>query len=99
VGGAFPNDDPTTIAGTDITLALGAQNGSQNGLYNLATITIPDPNQVCSGSEAGRDGGGNPTCTFPAVALVAGSQGRFAIFAIAENIVSDIPMTIYLLQQ
>ena len=66
VGGAFPNDDPTQPANTNITINLGTQNATNNGLFDSATVTIPDPVGVCTApGVAGKVSQGNPTCTLP----------------------------------
>jgi len=107
VGGAFPlsnptdstSDDPTQPAGTDITITLGSQSTVSNGLYDSVSITIPDPNRVCTGSASGKDATGNPVCTFPAVAIAGNPDNKFAVFVIAQDIVNSSPMAIYLLQE
>ena len=107
VGGAFPlsnpsdstSDDPTQPSATDITIALGNQDPKNNGLYDSATITVPDPNHVCTGSNSGTDANGNPVCTFPAVAIAGSPESKIAIFVIAQDIVNGSPMGIYLFQE
>jgi hypothetical protein len=107
VGGAFPlsnptdstSDDPTQPAGSDITITLGNQSTVSNGLYESASITIPDPNSVCTGSASGKDAQGNPVCTFPGVAIAGNPENKFAIFVIAQDIVNSSPMAICLLQE
>jgi hypothetical protein len=107
VGGAFPlsnskdstSDDPTQPAGTDITINLGNQSTASSGLYDSVSITVPDPNKVCTGSASGKDAKGNPVCTFPAVAIAGNPDNKFAIFVIAQDIVNSSPMAIYLLQE
>jgi hypothetical protein len=107
LGGDFPlanpmdsrSDDPTQPANTNITINLGAQNATSNGLYDAATVTIPDPNSVCTGSAVGQDSQGNPTCTFPAVAVAGNPESKYAIFLIAQDIVNQSPMSIYLFQE
>jgi len=107
LGGDFPlanptdsrSDDPTQPASTNIIIHLGSQNATSSGLYDAATVTIPDPNSVCTGSAVGRDSQGNPTCTFPAVAVAGRPEDKYAIFVIAQDIVNQSPMSIYLLQE
>jgi hypothetical protein len=107
VGGAFPlsnpadstSDDPTQPAATNITITLGNQNTASNGLYDSASITIPDPSHVCTGSASGTDANGNPVCTFPAVAIAGNPDNKFAIFVIAQDVVNNSPMAIYLFQE
>jgi hypothetical protein len=100
VGGAFPNDDPTQPANTNITINLGIQNATNNGLFDGATVTIPDPNSACTGpGVSGTDSQGNPTCTLPAVAVSGNPENKFAIFLIAQDLVNQSPMAIYLFQE
>jgi len=107
LGGEFPlanaidstSDDPTQPVNANIIINLGSQNATSNGLYNSATVTIPDPNSVCTGSAEGQDSQGNPTCTFPAVAVAGALENKYAIFLIAQDIVNQSPMSIYLFQE
>ena len=107
LGGDFPlanpmdsrSDDPAQPANTNIIINLGSQNANTNGLYDAATVTIPDPNSVCTGSAEGRDSQGNPICTFPAVAVAGNPESKYAIFLIAQDIVNQSPMSIYLFQE
>jgi hypothetical protein len=100
VGGAFPSDDPTQPANTNITINLGTQNATNNGLFDVATVSIPDPAGVCTApGVAGKDSQGNPTCTLPAAAVAGNPENKFAIFLIAQDIVNQSPMAIYLFQE
>jgi hypothetical protein len=100
VGGAFPNDDPTQPANTNIAINLGTQNATNNGLFDSATVAIPDPANVCTPpGVAGTDSEGNPTCTLPAVAVSGNPDNRFAIFLIAQDVVNQSPMAIYLFEE
>jgi len=100
VGGAFPNDDPTQPANTNITINLGAQNATNNGLFDSATVTIPDPTSACTAPGIpGTDSQGNPTCTLPAVAVSGNPENKFAIFLITQDLVNQSPMVIYLFQE
>jgi len=100
VGGAFPNDDPTQPANTDITINLGTQDATNNGLYDSASVTIPDPTSACiSPGIAGEDAQGNPTCALPAAAVAGNPENKFAIFLIAQDVVNHSPMAIYLFQE
>jgi hypothetical protein len=100
VGGAFPNDDPTQPANTNITINFGPQNTTNNGLFDSVTITILDPANACtSPGVVGQDSQGNPTCTVPAAAVAANPENRFAIFLIAQDVVNQSPMAIYLFQE
>jgi hypothetical protein len=100
VGGAFPDDDPTQPANNNITISLGTQNATNNGLFDLAAVTIPDPVSACTApGVSGQDSQGNPTCTVPAAAVAGNPENKFAIFLIAQDVVNQSPMTIYLFQQ
>lgn len=108
VGGAFPNDDPTTAAATNITIDLGPQNPNNNGLFDSALLTIPDPvgspGACVSPGVPGSDPQGNPTCTVPAVAVAGNPENKFAIFLLAQDMVNSVnggpmPLAIYLLQE
>jgi hypothetical protein len=100
VGGAFPNDDPTQPASTNVTINFGTQNATNNGLFDSATITIPDPTSACTAPGVpGTDSQGNPTCALPAVAVSANPENKFAIFLIAQDLVNQSPMAIYLFQE
>jgi hypothetical protein len=100
VGGAFPNDDPTQPANTNITINLGTQNATNNGLFDSATVTIPDPGSACAAPGVrGTDSQGNPTCAVPASAVAGNPENRFAIFLIAQDVINQSPMAIYLFQE
>jgi hypothetical protein len=107
LGGDFPlanpmlstSDDPTQPVNANIVINLGSQNATSNGLYNAAKVTIPDPNTVCTGSAEGQNSQGNPVCTFPAVVVAAKLENKYAIFLIAQDIVNQSPMSIYLFQE
>lgn len=88
--GAVFQQDVLSGPQQDLLLDLGAEDQSQFGLYKNATIQIADPNKTCSLTG---------TCTLPAVAVVGNSEGKFAIFAIAQDTVNNSPMIICLLQQ
>jgi hypothetical protein len=100
VGGAFPNDDPTQPANTNVTINFGAQNATNNGLFDSSTVTISDPNSACTApGVAGKDLQGNPTCILPAAAVVGNPENKFAVFLIAQDVVNQSPMAIYLFQE
>ena len=114
-GGDFPNDDVTQQPNSDISINFGSQNGTLNGLYPSATITMLDPNQNCLTSlvlnpklnlTPGTNVQGYPTCTFPAIAVVGNPEGNYVIFIdtfnyTANSIATQIgaPMQMYLYQQ
>ncbi|MBT9333137.1 hypothetical protein [Paracidobacterium acidisoli] len=86
VGGVFPSGDPSQTPGTSFTIHLGTQDPSHNGIYPSVTATIPDPRQVCvSTPYAGTDASGNPTCTFPGVAVAGNPGGKYVLFVEVAN--------------
>lgn len=109
VGGVFPGDDVTQAPQTNVTLALGKQDSTYNGLYSAASITLPDPAQNCANytgpgnnSKIGVDAQGYPTCTFSAMAIVGNPEGKYAIFLSSYNWAARLggaPMQLYLVQK
>jgi hypothetical protein len=109
IGGGFPNDDVTQVPGTDMTINLGTQDSTLNGLYTSASITVLDPFQNCANytgsgtpGEPGINAQGYITCTFPAVAVVGNPEGKYAIFVSSYNWAAQmagVPMQFYLYQQ
>jgi hypothetical protein len=99
VGGDFPNDDVTQTPNTDISITLGAQDSTINGLYLSAEVTTLDPKQNCEtfissessnpsplkGITPGLNAEGFITCTYPAVAVVGNQEGKYAIFLNTYN--------------
>jgi hypothetical protein len=110
-GGAYPSRESTNLASivfdltqspaTNIGITLGPQDAKNNGLYKSASVTLPDPSNLCSTTTgtAGKDASGNPTCTVPAVAVVGNPESKYAIFLIAEDLLTNRPLGIYLYQQ
>lgn len=103
-GGEFPNDDVTQLANTNLTITLGTQDTANNGLYTGATVTLPDPQQLCSknspsGGTPGLDINGNATCTVAAVVVAGSAGGKYAIFLAAYDGTTQHDMGIYLFQQ
>jgi hypothetical protein len=47
-GGDFPNDDVTQAPNTDMSITLGKQDTTYNGLYLSASVTVADPAQNCA---------------------------------------------------
>ncbi|WP_263358128.1 hypothetical protein [Acidicapsa ligni] len=90
-GGAFPNDDVTQTPPSNITIDLGQQDSSNNGLYKNVTVTVPDTYVACvSLPFGGTDANGNPTCTFHGVAVAGNPNGKFVLFVT----VNDVSLTI-----
>ena len=110
-GGAFPNDDVTAMPNSDIQISLGAEDGTLNGLYASASITVLDPAQNCANFvyfslsgvvTTGINAQGYTTCTFPAVAVAGKPEGKYAVFVNSYNWAvqyGGAPMQFYLFQQ
>jgi len=109
-GGSYPSSqsnlggvvfDLTQSPASNIGITLGTEDAKNNGLYKAASVTLPDSGNLCSTTTgtAGKDATGNPTCTVPAVAVVGNPEGKYAIFLIAEDLLTSRPLGIYLYQQ
>ncbi len=103
-GGVFPNDDVTQLPNTNLMITLGTQDPANNGLYTSATVTLPDPQQLCSknspsGGKPGVDLYGNATCAVAAVVVAGNASGKYAIFLAAYDGTTQHDMGIYLFQQ
>jgi hypothetical protein len=104
-GGAFFNDSLANLkqASTDMTIELGTEDPNNFGLYKSAKVTVPDPSGspgTCTAPGVpGTDSQSNPTCTSPAIAVVGNPESKFAIFLIAQDIVNNSPLVIYLFEQ
>lgn len=109
VGGDFPNEDVTQAPNSDMSIVLGNQDPTYNGLYQNASITVLDPTENCANYQgpgenatSGVNAEGYYTCTFPAVAVVGNPGGKYGIFITAYNWAARLdgaPMQIYLLQK
>ena len=90
-GGDFPADTPSSAAGgfgnCDLAIDFGAQDASQPGLFPSATVSI-------GASYAANTAG--VAYSFPAVAIAAQLNGKFAIFLLGVDSVQ--PWAVYLLQ-
>jgi hypothetical protein len=89
-GGVFA-DDNLGAANSDTVIDLGLEDANSAGLFNNATVQVPDPSNIC--------GAGTGVCVFPAVAVAGDPEGNIAIFLVAQNPVTNSPMAIYLFQQ
>lgn len=106
-GGAYPNDDVTQTAPSNITLDLGQQDAKSNGLYTHVTVTVPDTFAACgSTSFGGTDANGNPTCIFHGDAVVGKPNGKFVIFVTVNDVslsishyTADAALDFFLYQQ
>lgn len=110
-GGDFPNDDVTQTPNSDISLTLGKQDPTYNGLYLNVSVTVSDPAQNCANFTgyptgvapiSGISAQGYNICTFPGIAVAGNPEGKYAIFVNTYNWAARLggaPMQIYLLQQ
>jgi hypothetical protein len=86
-GGAYPNDDITQTPASDVTIDLGTQDSSNNGLYKSVTVTVPDTYKGCmKQSYGGTDAGGNPTCIFTGVAVAGNPNSKFVLFVTVNDL-------------
>jgi len=86
-GGAYPNDDLTETPGSEVTIDLGTQDSSNNGLYKSVTVTVPDLYKGCvKQSYGGTDAGGNPTCIFSGFAVAGNPNGKFVLFVTVNDL-------------
>lgn len=111
IGGDFPNDDVTQAPNSDISITLGKQDPTYNGLYLNVSVTVSDPSQNCANFTgypsgvtpiSGLNTQGYNTCTFSGIAVAGNPEGRYAIFVNTYNWAARLggaPMQIYLLQQ
>jgi hypothetical protein len=80
-GGLFPNDDPRQTPPGNISMDLGQQDSSTNGLYKSVTVTMPDAYNGCTGqSYGGTDANGNPTCILHGVAIAGQVEGKYVLY-------------------
>ncbi|MGA7316169.1 MAG: hypothetical protein WBX22_19620 [Silvibacterium sp.] len=87
-GGIYPNDTLTSAVSAQYTIALGNQDGTLNGVFPTATLTMPDPNFICalvaqstSGTvKSGFDVNGNPICTTGGVAVVGKPEDKYVLY-------------------
>lgn len=87
-GGDFSSDNPSASSGNcDFAIDLGTQDSANNGRYPNATVWVG------AGYAANSTGA---SYSFPAVAIAAQLNGKYAIFLIGED--SSQPWAIYLLQ-
>jgi hypothetical protein len=110
-GGDFPNDDVTQTPNIDMSITLGKQDTTYNGLYLNASVTVADPAQNCANFTgypsgvapiSGINAQGYNICTFSGIAVAGDPEGRYAIFVNTYNWAARLggaPMQFYLLQQ
>jgi hypothetical protein len=51
-GGRFPSDDVTQAPNSDMSVTLGKQDTTYNGLYLNVSVTVSDPAQNCASLQA-----------------------------------------------
>ncbi len=86
-GGGYANDDVTQTPATNISIDLGQQDSSNNGLYKNVTVIVPDTYQGCINEPfGGTDANGNPTCTFSGVAVAGNVAGKFVLFVSVNDL-------------
>jgi hypothetical protein len=98
-GGVYATDDPTTTPNADTSIQFGAQSSSTNGLFPNATVVVPDPNAVCTGSAITTTPSGVQGCILPAAAVVGYANKRYSVFLIAWDTTNATPLGIYLYAQ
>jgi hypothetical protein len=108
-GGDFPNDDVTQTPNSDVSISLGIEDTTYNGLYLNVSITVLDPAQNCANYQGGGENAtsgvnaqGYDICTFPGIAVAGNPEGKYAIFISAYNWAARLdgaPMQISLVQQ
>lgn len=82
VGGLYPNDDVTQTPPSNISLDLGPEDSSTNGLYKSVTVTMPDTYSACvSQPYGGTDANGNPTCIAHGIAIAGTVEGKYVLYA------------------
>jgi hypothetical protein len=100
-GGTFPNEDPTQTPDVNMSVTFNSQDPLNNGLYYLATLTIP--NDASSTFTAncvsyGISPTGSSTCTNDGVAMVGQQNGLYTIIMSASNAAGG-QLTLVLFQQ
>jgi hypothetical protein len=70
---------PTQVPG-NILLDFGAQDGSHPGSFPAAQFTEQDPSNLCKPAQQSIGSDGLTYCTFPVVALVGESYGKYVVF-------------------
>lgn len=74
----FTNPPPQVVG--NIHLVFGAADSANQGLFPNASLTEPDPSNMCPAAQQSTGSDGNTYCTFPVVALIEQSYSKFAIF-------------------
>jgi len=74
----FTNPPPQVTG--NILITFGTQDSSNPGLFPGAELTELDPFMTCPAAQQSTGSDGNTYCTFPVVALIEQSYGKFVIF-------------------
>jgi hypothetical protein len=85
IGGTYPNEDPTQIPTSNMSVTFNSQDPLNYGLYYLAKLTIPnDAPSTFTGScvSYGLDQNGNSTCINDGVAMVGVQNGQYGQYTI-----------------
>lgn len=77
-GGAFPNEDPTQPPTINMNVTFGNQDPLNNGLYYLATLTVPYDGNESSCPNPAPASNGTLSCTYDAVAMVGTRNYQYA---------------------
>jgi hypothetical protein len=72
--------NPASRIAASMIVDFGAQDSSHPGLFPSATVEEPDPSNLCKPSQQSTSLDGTTYCTFPVVALIGESYGKYAIF-------------------
>jgi hypothetical protein len=92
---------------SNVTIDLGQQDSSNNGLYKNVTVTVPDTYTACVALPfGGADASGNPTCIFHGVAVAGNPNGKFVLFVTVNDVslaishyTADAALEFFLYQQ
>jgi hypothetical protein len=77
-GGTFPDEDPTQPVTQNMSVKFGTQDPLNNGVYYLATLTVPyDGGQSACGTPVPSPNG-TLSCTYKAVAMVGTRNYQYA---------------------
>ena len=94
-----------------MSIVLGKQDTTYNGVYLNVSIAVADPAQNCANfasypsgvaPTSGINAQGYNICTFSGIAVAGNPEGKYAIFVNTYNWAARLgraPMQIYLLQQ
>ena len=69
----------------NVLIDFGTQDSNHNGSFPNATFTEPDPTNACPATQQSMGSDGATYCSFPVVALVSESYGKFAIFIVGPE--------------